>query len=57
MANADDVDGFTYALEMLLSDDVLRIAMGENAYHATIPYFTWSNMVKRFLMSIDLDSG
>ena len=57
VAYADDVDGFAYALEMLLADDVLRIAMGENAYHATIPYFTWSNMVKRFLMSIDLDSG
>lgn len=56
VAKADDVDGFAYAMEMLISDDVLRIAMGENAYHATIPYFTWSNMVKQFLTSIDFDS-
>lgn len=55
VAYADDVDGFAYALEMLLADDVLRIAMGENAYHATIPYFTWLNMVESFLMSIDMD--
>jgi glycosyltransferase involved in cell wall biosynthesis len=53
VAKADDVDGFAYAMEMLLTDDVLRIAMGESAYHATIPYFTWSNMVERFLSSIN----
>ncbi len=53
VVKADDVDGFAYALELLLADDVLRIALGESAYHATIPYFTWANMVKRFLASID----
>lgn len=53
VSKADDVDGFAYAMEMLLTDDVLRIAMGESAYHATIPYFTWSNMVERFLSSIN----
>lgn len=57
VAKADDVDGFAYAMEMLLSDGVLRIAMGENAFHATIPYFTWSNMVQRFLASIDFDNN
>jgi glycosyltransferase involved in cell wall biosynthesis len=53
VAKADDVDGFAYAMEMLLTDDVLRISSGESAYHATIPYFTWSNMVERFLSSIN----
>jgi glycosyltransferase involved in cell wall biosynthesis len=53
VAKADDIDGFAYAMEMLLADDVLRIAMRENAYNATIPYFTWSNMVERFLSSIN----
>ena len=46
---ADDVDGFAYALEMLLSRDELRIAMGQNAFRITVPYFTWHNRVTVFL--------
>ena len=46
---ADDVDGFAHALTMLLSDDALRKKMGQNAYRATIPYFTWDKMVALFL--------
>jgi glycosyltransferase involved in cell wall biosynthesis len=49
VVQADEVQGFAHALEMLLSDDDLRLAMGHNAYRATIPYFTWPNMVSRFL--------
>jgi glycosyltransferase involved in cell wall biosynthesis len=49
VVQADDVRGFAYALEMLLTDDDLRKGMGRNAYHATIPYFTWQNMVTKFL--------
>ena len=49
---ADDVDGFAHALELLLSDDALRKMMGRNAYHITVPYFTWGNMVTVFLEDI-----
>lgn len=52
VVQADDVNGFAYALQVLLSDDDLRKAMGQNAYHATIPYFTWPNMVTTFLEAI-----
>ncbi len=49
---ADDVSGFARALAMLLADEALRIKMGEWAYTATIPYFTWDNMVQVFLEAI-----
>jgi glycosyltransferase involved in cell wall biosynthesis len=49
---ADDVNGFAHALGMLLSDDDLRRAMGQNAYHITAPYFTWGNIVTAFLDEI-----
>jgi glycosyltransferase involved in cell wall biosynthesis len=45
----DDVAGFTYALELLLSDKKLRKVMGKNAYNITVPYFSWENMAGRFL--------
>jgi glycosyltransferase involved in cell wall biosynthesis len=56
VVQADEVSGFAHALEMLLSDDDLRLSMGQNAYRATIPYFTWQNMVGRFLEEIALQS-
>lgn len=43
------VDGFTYALNRLLSDEDLRLEMGESAYRATIPYFTWDHIVQDFV--------
>ena len=46
---ADDIDGFTLAIDMLLSRKALRHQMGENAYQTTIPYFTWKNRVRVFL--------
>ena len=49
-----DIDGFAFALDILLSDDELRIEMGENAYHATVPYFTWGHIVTDFLNELDL---
>jgi glycosyltransferase involved in cell wall biosynthesis len=49
---ADDVAGFAHALGMLLADGSLRVKMGEWAYTATIPYFTWGNMVRVFLEAI-----
>jgi len=52
VAQADDIRGFALALEILLKDDGLRQKLGEEAYHSTIPYFTWDNMVSRFLKMI-----
>jgi len=52
VAQADDVRGFTLALDILLKDRILREKMGKEAYRATIPYFTWENMVSRFLNMI-----
>jgi len=52
VVQADDIRGFTFALEILLKDDGLRQKMGEEAYHSTIPYFTWGNRVSRFLKMI-----
>ena len=53
VVQADDVQGFAYALELLLNHDELRREMGRNAYHATVPYFTWHNRVTSFLEAID----
>jgi glycosyltransferase involved in cell wall biosynthesis len=52
VVQADDVNGFACALEMLLSNDDLRKTMGQNAYHVTVPYFTWQNRVTNFLEEI-----
>jgi len=52
VVQADDVDGFAYALELLLADDDLRRKMGQNAYRTTVPYFTWRNRVVEFLDEI-----
>jgi glycosyltransferase involved in cell wall biosynthesis len=54
VVQADDVDGFALALEMLLVDDPLRKRMGQHAYRATVPYFTWQNMVTLFLQQLDV---
>ncbi|MGD2177219.1 MAG: glycosyltransferase [Anaerolineae bacterium] len=51
---ADDVKGFACALEMLLSDNDLREAMGWRAYQITIPYFTWPRRVSRFLKELNV---
>lgn len=42
------IEGFAYALDKLLSEEDLRLEMGENAYLATIPYFTWDHIVRDF---------
>jgi len=57
VVQADDVNGFAYALEMLLTDDDLRKTMGQNAYHTTVPYFTWQNRVTDFLNDIGINAG
>ncbi|MEA3440390.1 MAG: hypothetical protein U9R58_08915, partial [Chloroflexota bacterium] len=55
VVQADDVNGFAQALKLLLANDELRSGMGQKAYHATIPYFTWCFMVERFLKTIQVD--
>jgi mannosylfructose-phosphate synthase len=50
---ADEVRGFTHALELLLSDEDLRGEMGARAYQITIPQFTWQAVVRAFLEAVD----
>lgn len=52
VCQADDVSSFASALDLLMKDETLRQDMGRKAYKATIPYFTWDNMVARFLDAI-----
>jgi glycosyltransferase involved in cell wall biosynthesis len=52
VVRADDVNGFAYALEMLLTDDDLRKKMGAGAYATTIPYFTWPHRIAALLDQI-----
>lgn len=54
LVRPDDVEGFTLALDLLLSDEALRLSMGEFAYDRTIPAFTWSRVVKAFLDELEL---
>ncbi len=49
----DDVEGFKYALEYLLTNDKLRKQMGDAAYDCTIPYFTWENIGKEFISALE----
>jgi glycosyltransferase involved in cell wall biosynthesis len=56
VCRADEVNSFALALDLVLKNESLRREMGRNAYSATIPYFTWDNMVRRFLESIDFQT-
>ena len=53
IAPDDDIDAFTRALDILLSDEALRSEMGQRAYEITIPRFTWEQVVKEFLENLD----
>lgn len=52
VVHADDVNAFTQALDLLLSNLDLRRKLGEEAYKITVPYFTWENVVRTFLEDI-----
>ncbi len=52
MVKADDVPGFTGAICRLFQEEPLRHRMGRNAYEITIPYFSWKQMVSRFLEDV-----
>lgn len=51
-----DVEGFAFAMDMLFSDDDLRNEMGEKAYQATVPYFTWDHIVGDFIKLIGFEN-
>ncbi len=53
VAPADDIDAFARALDILLDDEALRSEMGQRAYEITIPRFTWGQVVKEFLETLD----
>lgn len=52
VVEADDIHGFAKGMVMLLSDQEMRDKIGQHAYQATVPYFTWDNMVARFLKEL-----
>ena len=52
VVQADDVEGFAYALTRLMSDEVERARMGDRAFGITVPRFTWQRMTERFLDGI-----
>lgn len=54
VVQADDVGGFAHALELLLGDEERRTEMGRNAFHATVPYFTWPRMTTDLLAQIGM---
>ncbi|MDX1616723.1 MAG: glycosyltransferase [Candidatus Promineifilaceae bacterium] len=54
VAPADDIEAFSEALAMLLDDAEMRRNMGQRAYDLTIPYFTWTDMTRRFLEDINV---
>ena len=49
---ADDVEGFSAAMITLLQDNQLRTRMGDAAYHITIPYFSYDNIVSEFISDL-----
>jgi glycosyltransferase involved in cell wall biosynthesis len=48
----DDVPATATAIERLLTDDTLRERMAENAYHITVPAFSWREATKHFLAEL-----
>lgn len=54
VVEAGDEDGFVEALQLLVSNTEMRQKMGQAAYQATVPYFTWQNLIPRFLDQIGL---
>ncbi|NOZ70856.1 MAG: glycosyltransferase family 1 protein [Chloroflexi bacterium] len=54
IAPADDVEAFAEALTLLLTDANLRQRLAKNAYHSTIPAFTWQKRVKTLLAQMEV---
>lgn len=54
---ADDVEGFSQALVMLLSDDEMRTEAGGRALDITVPYFTWEARTKDLFDDLGISPG
>jgi len=54
---ADDVEGFSQALVMLLSNHQLRTETGARALDITVPYFTWEARTKDLLDDLGVTPG
>ena len=52
VAEADDVGAFAAALELLLSDEELRLRMGNEALDATVPSFSWKAIAEELLTAV-----
>jgi len=50
---ADNPDGFTSAMAMLLEDERLRSTMGKAAYEKTIPAFSWAFRISGILNQVN----
>ena len=50
----DDIEGFAFALGMLLADDELRAKIGVGGYQITIPEFTWEIVTRNFLKEAEI---
>lgn len=50
----DDIEGFAFALGMLLADDELRTKIGVGGYQITIPEFTWEFVTRKFLKEAEI---
>ena len=48
-----DIGGFSFAMDMLLSDEGLREKMGEKAYSAVINHFTWDRIIQGFINELE----
>ena len=53
----DDVEGFGFALAMLLADDDLRLQLGVQGYQITIPDFTWEQVTRNFLKAAGVSTN
>ena len=54
---ADNVEGFSKALVMLLGNDEMRTEMGGRALAITVPYFTWEARTKDLLSDLGITPG
>ncbi|MBI4211981.1 MAG: glycosyltransferase [Deltaproteobacteria bacterium] len=52
---AGNDEGFAYALKTLVEDETLRGNMGNDAYHLTIPKFTWPDVTKQMLHELKIN--
>ena len=52
---AGNVEGFSHAMNKLISDDALRNKIAEAGHKITIPHFTWDNMTRSMLEQMKIE--